>query len=236
MLGLPPTRCSISVAYQYNYAYLHGFASSPNSTKGQHLKRMLAGFGIELALPDLNRPSFARLSPDTVLRELEARCAEAGGAPWRIVGSSLGAWYAALLATRQPHLVDRLVLIAPAFDVKTRWEEMLGPAGLARWLETGSQPFDNADGESVPVAASFFTEASALPQRPAPEVPILILHGTQDEVVPIESSRDYARANSNVELIELDADHALTDHGAHVAAETQRFFELGRATLDRPDL
>ena len=43
-------------------AYLHGFASSSLSRKGVHLARFLAPRGIDLALPDLNHPSFAELT------------------------------------------------------------------------------------------------------------------------------------------------------------------------------
>jgi pimeloyl-ACP methyl ester carboxylesterase len=40
-------------------------------------------------------------------------------------------------------------------------------------------------------------------------VPTAILHGTRDEVVPIAGSRDLARRDPNVKLIELDDDHRL---------------------------
>jgi len=221
------------VSYQYRYAYLHGFGSSPGSKKGQHLKRMFSGFGIELLVPDLNRPSFARLSPLAILHELESLLGrDLTGPRVRLIGSSLGGWLAAVFAERHPTLVDRLVLIAPAFDFDQRWRERLGEAGIERWLADDAYLFPNADGLQVPVHANFLLEACELPQRPIATMPTLVLHGVQDEVIPIDSSRRYALEAPQVELIELPADHALSDHEARVAAETQRFFELGRATLD----
>ncbi|MCB9661645.1 MAG: esterase [Sandaracinaceae bacterium] len=221
------------MSYEFRYAYLHGFGSSPASKKGKHLERMFAGFGIELALPDLNRPSFTRLSPDAILRELDATLGrDPTGPKWRVIGSSLGAWLGAVYAAQRPEVVDRLVLIAPAFDFAQRWHDRLGEDGIERWLATGHALFPNAEGAHVPVHAAFLREACALPQRPQVSMPALLLHGVHDDVVPIASSRAYAESLPHVELIELDADHALTDHEAHVAAETQRFFELGRPTLD----
>ncbi|MCA9535410.1 MAG: alpha/beta fold hydrolase [Myxococcales bacterium] len=221
------------MSYQFRYAYLHGFASGPNSKKGQHLERMFAGFGIELLLPDLNRPSFARLSPVAILSELDAALGrDLAGPRLRLIGSSLGGWLAALFAERHPGLVDRLVLIAPAFDFGERWQERMGEEGIERWLEQGDAPFVDAAGDTVRVHSAFLKEACALPQRPRVTVPTLLLHGTNDDVIPVESSRAYARELPNVELLELDADHPLSDQEARVAAETQRFFELGRPTLD----
>ncbi|HAX74571.1 MAG TPA: esterase, partial [Cyanobacteria bacterium UBA11372] len=40
-------------------------------------------------------------------------------------------------------------------------------------------------------------------------IPTLILHGCQDEVIPIESSRNFASGRPWVKLIELDSDHSL---------------------------
>jgi hypothetical protein len=42
-------------------------------------------------------------------------------------------------------------------------------------------------------------------------LPTLILHGKNDEVIPIDASRKYACLRPWVELIELDSDHGLID-------------------------
>lgn len=39
--------------------------------------------------------------------------------------------------------------------------------------------------------------------------PTSIIHGTRDDVVPIETSRAFAAANPGVELVEVDDDHRL---------------------------
>ena len=54
------------------YAYLHGFASGPKSRRGQRLAEVFRAEGRELALPDLNAPSFAKLSLGAMLERLDA--------------------------------------------------------------------------------------------------------------------------------------------------------------------
>ena len=96
---------------------------------------MFSGFGIELLLPDLNRPSFARLSPLAILHELDSLLGrDLSGPRVRLIGSSLGGFLASLFAAEHPTLVDRMVLIAPAFDFGQRWRERLGETGIERWL------------------------------------------------------------------------------------------------------
>lgn len=47
------------------------------------------------------------------------------------------------------------------------------------------------------------------PQVPS-GVPLLLVHATEDDVVPITDSREVAAANPSARLIEIDDDHALT--------------------------
>ncbi|HIE55793.1 MAG TPA: alpha/beta hydrolase, partial [Chromatiaceae bacterium] len=48
---------------------------------------------------------------------------------------------------------------------------------------------------------------------PSPPCPITILHGAQDEVVPIADSRQYAaRYPEQVELIKVEAGHDINDY------------------------
>ena len=42
-------------------------------------------------------------------------------------------------------------------------------------------------------------------------IPTLILHGRDDEVIPIHASRNFAANRPWVDLIELDSDHALAN-------------------------
>ncbi|NJR43547.1 MAG: hypothetical protein HC767_13750 [Akkermansiaceae bacterium] len=58
------------------------------------------------------------------------------------------------------------------------------------------------------------------------EVPTLVLHGRQDEVIPIQASRNFAQSRAGVKLVELESDHALTDVQEQLWQEIQAFCQL----------
>ena len=200
------------------HAYLHGFASSSLSRKGQALRRFYAGHDREFHTPDLNAPSFAELTftgmleaVDALDRELDARDGVAPGrARWRFVGSSMGGYVAARWAQLHPERVDRLILLCPAFDFVARWPDLLGADTFARWREQGRIPLPNAVGELVEVHYGLVEDARTHPGRPVVPCPTTIVHGRSDTVVPIETSREYASAHDCVKLIEVEDDHLLT--------------------------
>lgn len=59
---------------------------------------------------------------------------------------------------------------------------------------------------------------------PAPDLPIVIVHGWNDDVVPVDSSIRFAR-QCNASLHILDADHRLTDHIEDINYLLARFIE-----------
>lgn len=217
----------------YRYVYLHGFASSPKSTKAVQLREVFAGFGLDLEVPDLNRPSFAKLSHAAMVAAVDElhRSGPMAGAKLRIVGSSLGGWLAARYAELHPDRVDRLVLLCPGFGLAARWPRILGEEWFALWERNGEIPMADATGVKVPVHFGFLEEARREPAAPSAACPVLILHGIHDETVPVQSSRDYVATHPRARLVELDTDHRMHDALDRIAAEVQRFFELGRVTL-----
>jgi pimeloyl-ACP methyl ester carboxylesterase len=211
------------------YAYLHGFASSPLSKKGQALRRAFADRGIPLELPDLNQPSFASLSHDACLGALDAMdcAAKRAGERFCFVGSSFGGWLAARWAELHPERVERLVLLCPGFELEKRWPVLLGDSKMAEWGRNGALPFADATGALVLVHYGFFVESLRQAGRPVVPCDTLILHGVRDEVVPIESSRRYVAEHRHVTLVELDDDHELMASLDRVVVESLRFFGVG---------
>ena len=209
----------------YRYAYLHGFASNARSKKGLALQERFARTGVELWLPDLNRPSFAQLSHRAMLAHLDA-LDELGDRdkPWRLIGSSLGGWLAACWAELRPTRVNRLVLLCPGFRLAERWKEALGEAAIAQWERDGFREIADADGKVARVHFDFFRESLENLDEPEPRCPALVIHGTRDDVVPVESSRRWSHGRSNVTLVEVDDDHALVRSLDVIEMETRRFF------------
>ena len=52
--------------------YLHGFASSPQSTKIGYFSERLREHGVEVRCPDFNQPEFATLTITRMLEQLGA--------------------------------------------------------------------------------------------------------------------------------------------------------------------
>jgi pimeloyl-ACP methyl ester carboxylesterase len=203
------------------YVYLHGFASSPLAKKALHLRRAFAMHGIELEVPDLNVPSFRELSVFAMLETVRALEGELS-----LVGSSLGGWLAARFAELHPDRVARLVLLCPAFELAACWPALLPPGAMETWRRTGALVLPDAEGRPEPIHYAFYEECAREPAYPSVRCPTLIVHGRQDERVPIEGSRAYAAAHPNVELLEVDDVHDLLTSKELIAERTLRFLHI----------
>lgn len=191
-------------------AYLHGFGGSPLSKKGLLLCQAFESAGLELLKPDLNAPSFAELSPRAMLGVLDKLDAERGDEQgWGFVGSSLGGWLAARWAELHPARVARLLLLCPAFNLASRWPELLLPGAMDKWQRDGSLLMPDSAGTPTRVHYRFYKESREEPAWPSVSCPTLIIHGTRDPTVLIDGSRRYAAEHDNVGLIEVDDVHDL---------------------------
>ena len=74
--------------------YLHGFASSPASSKARRFERELAVHGVGFSCPDFNQPAFETLTVTRMLAETRRALEAARGRPVAVIGSSLGAFVA----------------------------------------------------------------------------------------------------------------------------------------------
>jgi uncharacterized protein len=188
--------------------YLHGFASSPASRKAQFFANRLQVDGLRLEIPDLAEGNFEQL---TISRQLRAVDRLLEGEPAALIGSSLGGYLAALYAADHPE-VDRLVLLAPAFDFPRLWQASLGQEGIAEWRRNRTKlVFHHAEQREMPLDFEFLEDAIRFPAFPHFAQPALLFHGEQDPVVPIGHSVLFASSHPNVRLHRLNSAHELTD-------------------------
>ena len=208
------------------YAYLHGFGSSPRTHKGVVLAQAMAARGATLVCPDLNAPSFAKLSTLKALARIDEMAA--GTDRWCIMGSSMGGYLAARWAELNPARVEKLILLCPGFELATRWPAIVGPVMMEKWRTEGALPFlDHGTGQMTPVHYAFYEEGRTLPARPVVPCETIIFHGRRDPTVPIEVSRSYANDHADrVTLVELDDVHELVASLPRIVPETLRFFGL----------
>lgn len=189
------------------FVYLHGFASSPASRKARLFVEKLAPEGIKVEALDL-APDFRRLTISSQLQVVENALQ---GNPVTLIGSSMGGYLAALYAARHPE-VDRLVLLAPAFDFYQLWATELGPGKLAEWRENGAiSLFHYGTGQEALLNYQLMDDARQYPPFPDFSQPCLLLHGLKDVVVPFDNSARFAAAHSNVILLSLDSGHEMTE-------------------------
>jgi pimeloyl-ACP methyl ester carboxylesterase len=206
------------------YAYIHGFASGPLSAKGLYLAESFAASGITMLLPDLNVPTFATMTFSSILDELDRIHAwEGGETVWRLVGSSLGGYISARWASLHPNRVDRLVLLCPGLDLRSRWEEILGVDEVRLWKLRGFHEVADGSGELQPLSWKIVEDAANHPSYPEVPCPTRIIHGNLDTIVPLELSRRYLEMNlqrrspAEMELVEVDDDHSLENCRPQVA-------------------
>src|SRR5450631_3167134 len=114
--------------------YLHGFASSPASSKARFFAARLRAAGAQVEISDLAAGDFEHLTIGGQLRVIENAAA---GDAVALIGSSLGGYLAALYAARHPE-VSRVVLLAPAFGFARRWAERMGAAAVDAWRANGA--------------------------------------------------------------------------------------------------
>jgi pimeloyl-ACP methyl ester carboxylesterase len=193
-----------------NVFYLHGFASSPESSKAGWFADRLRESGVALQCPDFNQPDFSTLTISRMLDQLGARLAEADG-PSVLMGSSLGGTRAVLAASKVPARVDRLVLLAPAVMFAKPGHHLLPPERVEEWRRSGALPFFHyAYNEERPLNVAFYEDSlthdafsAVVPQ------PTLIFQGLRDASVDYRTVEAFAGSRPNVTLSLLDDDHQL---------------------------
>lgn len=209
--------------------YLHGFASSAQSTKGSYLAQRLAEHGVALRCPDFNEPDFATLTITRMLGALEQELRAIAPDRAALIGSSLGGSLAILAAERWPARIDRLVLLAPAVLFAKPGHHLLPPERVDEWHRRGALPFFHYGyGEERLLNVTFYDDSLQYDPFAAKfSQPALIFQGTRDESVDPANVEQFARARPNVDLSLLDDDHQLVASLPQIWTGMQPFLGLG---------
>ncbi len=208
------------------YIYLHGFASSPQSHKAQYLSNRFGEKGINLQVLDLNQNDFTNLTLTRQINQTVANFTDSD-TPITLIGSSFGGLTSVWVGEKYPQ-VQRLVLLAPAFNFTSYWCNKLGEEQMQQWKESGFlSVYHYREDKLLPLSYSFCSDIyqyeQSLLQR---KIPTLILHGKHDETIPIQASIDYAKQRFYVKLITLESDHSLGDKMEIVWQETKSFCSI----------
>ncbi len=209
-----------------NYLYLHGFASSPQSTKARYMQKKFAELGLALDIPDLNLTDFSTVTLSEQLAYLNLTYL-GNDEPMAVIGSSLGGFLAIQLAAQNP-LVEKIVLLAPAFGFSQRIAKALGAGNVAKWQADGSREFYHYGlKRNVNLQFRFFVDAQNYSEENLTRsLPMLIFHGVHDDVVPSALSEEFAKKRSQVTLKLLDDDHALGNDLDSIWQDTKNFLGI----------
>ncbi len=215
--------------------YLHGFASSPESSKAGRFKAALEARGVSFVCPDLNEPAFETLTVTRMLAQTKAAADEAREGPVALVGSSLGAFLALhAAAADRAGRVDRLILLAPALDFGGNRLRQLGAHGIDEWRRRGSlRVMHYALGEEREIGFALYEDAARFDAFALEMgLPVLAFQGRRDAVVDPAMVVDWASTRPTVDLRLVDDDHQLSASMAEIWAESERF--LGLSQAERP--
>jgi len=199
--------------------YLHGFASSSHSGKAVYLGQRLRERGVDYEAPDLNLPDFSTLTITRMLEQTHALAARSPD-PVTLIGSSLGAFVAINAAAAWPDRVARLVLLAPAIDLRD-----LGGAALEKWRRDGRMTiFHFGYGRMMDVHYELYEDARRYDAFDADvPMPTQIFQGRRDALVNPKTVEAWAARRPNVELHLLDDEHQLANSLSYIWSELQRF-------------
>lgn len=204
--------------------YLHGFASSPGSSKAQWFARELARAGVGFSCPDFNLPSFDTLTVTRMLDQTREAIEAAGPGPVALIGSSLGAFVALHAAARDAAdvptprgagsrgRVDRLILLAPALEFGGNRLRQLGEHGIDEWRARGTlRVFHYALNQPADVGFALYEDAARYDAF-ALDVPwpTLVFQGTRDASVDPAMVARWAASRPSVDLRMVDDEHQLT--------------------------
>jgi pimeloyl-ACP methyl ester carboxylesterase len=190
--------------------YLHGFASSPHSSKAVFFAQQMAGKGIAMDVPDLNEPDFSTLTVTRMLGQV-AGLIDGTPEPVMLIGSSLGGFVAVQADLQHAARIHRVVLLAPALDFDGNRLSEWGDRGLEAWKSSNRlDVFHYAYGRTMPVHFELYADAlryDALNAQLAQ--PVQVFQGRRDTAVDPTTVERWALARPNVELHMLDDDHQL---------------------------
>ncbi|HLA44131.1 MAG TPA: YqiA/YcfP family alpha/beta fold hydrolase, partial [Aggregatilineales bacterium] len=182
-----------------NIIQLHGFASSPASSKAAYFREKLLQKDIHLRVPDLNVPDFEHLTLTAMIERTTQEIAACPPGEVVLIGSSMGGAVAMHTFDRKPETAQRvhkMVLLAPAIDFRANRLNQMGEAGLQRWKESRWLEVEHyAYNEKRQIHYGLIEDLEQYDGYSVTiDIPILLIHGTHDESVNYRGSVRFAES------------------------------------------
>ena len=215
--------------------YLHGFAASPSSTKAARFARHLKPSGVEIRCLNYNAPDFATLTVSRMIAQLEADLATLPSGPVALIGSSLGGFVAVHAAVRQAARsaagvpsrtpIDRLVLLAPAFEFGRSSFGTIDAEGIERWRQSGWLEVHHWGEDRLRSVHFGLYEDAQLYNSFAEHVsvPTLVFQGRHDAAVDPAMVQRFVAGQPTMSIRMVDDDHLLMENIDMIVRESAAF-------------
>jgi hypothetical protein len=218
--------------------YLHGFASSAQSTKAAFFADRLRPYGINVRCPDFNEPDFASMTVSRMIGQVEEALAALPPGPVALVGSSLGGFVAYHAAVRRAAArgrprtatrpIDRLILLAPAFDFGRTAFSGLDAAAIEAWRRTDAyEVFHWGENRPRTIRFAMYDDAHAYDSASCTlDTPTLVIQGRRDTVVDPQMVAAFAAKRPFMATRMVDDDHLLMSSLDLIWKESAAFLGL----------
>lgn len=212
------------------WVHLHGFASNVWGSKIETLRNIFrerknySFFAMDM--------DYEKHTTSEILNVLEALITGFSRKFGEITlcGSSHGGYVAVnYLRFKEIGNIKRVVLFAPSFETLALIVKELGRERVKDWLEGKEKLVFKEQDREIEVREDFATdiiknryeiiegEKVNFPEKPP--VDIIIVHGTKDEIVPVERSRLFTSKVKVKEYIEVEDDHQLSQSFGRIVNE-----------------
>ena len=129
-----------------------------------------------------------------------------------LTGSSIGGaavYYAA------PNLdITGVAPMCPALDSQKVWKKRAGATKMKEWEKKGSITYTTYAGQKQTLAYQYYEDAGDYdPEKVKITVPVLIVHGDKDQIVPYADSQKISKSKGHTLIKIKGADHNFTGDG-----------------------
>ena len=179
--------------------FAHGFEGSPSGSKPTYFQEHL---GHQVIAPLLHAEGWTIQDQASVLLQ----ALDGDDEVEVLVGSSMGGLAASIVSAKRPDRDIGLLLLAPAFGRISTFVEGLTAVEQNMWREQGTHPYHHHGvGENIRLPWSFI-EVGAELEWTLPQHRTIIIHGREDDLVPLQNSLDVARRSPWVEAVHCPQD------------------------------
>ncbi len=149
-----------------------------------------------------------------------------------LVGSSLGGWISAYVASKRKYKIRGALLIAPAFNFIEGIFKSMSSENRQKWRQEGhfrfESPHDDSDFTFEYPAIEDSRQFDLFKSSFAYQHPVIILHGENDEAVPVGQSfrfQQHAASEVQVEVVP-GGDHRLTSHIQRISELVDNLWQI----------